>query len=211
LAEVFGRVVATDASTDQVGAAVRHPGIEYRVEPAERVSLETHSVDLVTAATAVHWFDLEAFYAEARRVLKLHGVLAVWSYSLPHIEPQVDSLVRTLVEGVLQGYWPDEVRSLFRLYQNLPFPFAEVGHPEFSMVTEWDLGSLLGFIDSWSGTQIFLEREGRHPLESLAGDLERAWGAPGAVRQARWPLFMRVGVQSAGAGQAQPIVEQKRY
>ncbi len=61
LAEHFNRVVATDASSDQLAQAIRHGRIEYRIERAEDVSLEASSVDLVTVAIAVHWFDLAPF------------------------------------------------------------------------------------------------------------------------------------------------------
>lgn len=39
-------------------------------------------MDLVTAASALHWFDLPAFYREVRRVLKPHGCLAAWAIPL---------------------------------------------------------------------------------------------------------------------------------
>jgi hypothetical protein len=36
----------------------------------------------VTAASALHWFDLPRFYKEVRRVLKPHGCLAAWAIPL---------------------------------------------------------------------------------------------------------------------------------
>ena len=42
-------------------------------------------VDLIMVAQALHWFDLDRFYAEARRVLKSDGVLAASAYNLLHI------------------------------------------------------------------------------------------------------------------------------
>ncbi len=69
LARLFEKVVATDPSARQIDNAEAHARVEYRVEPAERSSLEPASVDLVTVAQALHWFDFPAFYAEAERVL----------------------------------------------------------------------------------------------------------------------------------------------
>src|SRR3569623_1084901 len=68
LAAHFDRVVATDPSATQIAQAGAHPTIDYRVEPAERSSLEPGSVSLVSVSQALHWFDLEAFHAEVRRV-----------------------------------------------------------------------------------------------------------------------------------------------
>jgi len=82
LAGHFARVVATDASAAQLAGAQPHAGVEYRQAPAEASGLADASVDLICVAQALHWFDLPRFYAEARRVLKPDGVLAVWTYGV---------------------------------------------------------------------------------------------------------------------------------
>jgi ubiquinone/menaquinone biosynthesis C-methylase UbiE len=41
---------------------------------AENTTLPDHSVDLVTAASAFHWFDAERFHTECKRILKPHGI-----------------------------------------------------------------------------------------------------------------------------------------
>ena len=82
LAERFERVVATDASREQIAAAARHPRIEYRVAAAEESGLGDGSAGLITVAQALHWFRREGFYGEARRVLRAGGVLAAWAYGV---------------------------------------------------------------------------------------------------------------------------------
>src|SRR5215831_6553804 len=67
LAERFDRVIATDASPQQIASAKPHPKIDYRVAPAESSGLPDGSVGLVTVAQAVHWFNFEKFYAEVAR------------------------------------------------------------------------------------------------------------------------------------------------
>src|SRR5262245_48334367 len=78
LAGHFERVIATDVSAAQLQHACRHPRIEYRVAPAEASGLPAGSVDLGTAAAAVHWFDLPRYYQEVLRVTRPGGVVAVW-------------------------------------------------------------------------------------------------------------------------------------
>jgi SAM-dependent methyltransferase len=80
LARHFNRVVATDASPEQIAHAIPHERIEYRVERAEEVDLAPGSVDLVTVAVAVHWFDLSS----STRRCSAAGPedLAVWTYHL---------------------------------------------------------------------------------------------------------------------------------
>src|SRR5687767_15997436 len=62
LAERFERVVATDASREQIAAAARHPRIEYRVAAAEESGLGDGSAGLITVAQALHWVRREGFY-----------------------------------------------------------------------------------------------------------------------------------------------------
>ena len=45
--------------------------MEFRQGTAEDLSfIETGSVDLVLVGTAIHWFDQERFFVEAKRILK---------------------------------------------------------------------------------------------------------------------------------------------
>ena len=62
LAAHFARVVATDASAAQVAEAEAFGRVEYRVAPAEDSGLPDASVDLVTVAQALHWFEFERFF-----------------------------------------------------------------------------------------------------------------------------------------------------
>ena len=75
LAGHFARVVATDLSQEQLGRAIAAPRIVFRRAGAEESGLDPSSVDLITVAQAVHWFDFDRFDAEARRVLVPRGVL----------------------------------------------------------------------------------------------------------------------------------------
>ena len=86
LGERFARVVATDASQKQIENAEPHARVAYRVAPAEASGLGDASADLVVAAQAAHWFDLPAFYAEARRVARPHGVVALVTYGIIEME-----------------------------------------------------------------------------------------------------------------------------
>ena len=56
LVKHFDRVIATDISTEQIKQATLHPQVEYRVARSEQSGLVENSVDLVTVASAIHWF-----------------------------------------------------------------------------------------------------------------------------------------------------------
>src|SRR5215470_15770711 len=89
LAERFDRVVATDASAEQIAHATPHPRVSYGVGLADESGLDGESVDLVTVAQALHWLALDRFFAEVRRVVVEGGVLAVWCYTRPVLEGEL--------------------------------------------------------------------------------------------------------------------------
>lgn len=193
LAQHFGWVVATDASAEQIARAFAHDRIEYRVERAEQVTLVSGSVDLVTVALAVHWFDLPAFYEEVRRVLRPDGILAVWSYHLPLIAAEIDRRLWFYYNEVLGEYWPERFHYVDQKYRTLPFPFERVETPDFVMRAEWNLNELTGFLGSWSATRKYSEQKGSHPLEQVWPALKAAWGNPNSKREIQWPLYIRIG------------------
>ena len=197
LAQYFDKVYATDASTEQISHAIQHPNVEYHVEPAERVSLSDSSVDLVTVAVAVHWFNFDEFYREVRRVLKPNGILAVWTYSFTEVSPEFDVLVKQYYYDVLKGYWPERIHYLEEEYKTLPFPFEEIISPPFAMTATWDLNQYAGFLDSWSATQRYKEQKGGHPLEVLWDQFTATWGKEDEPRLVCWPLHFRIGKNSS--------------
>jgi ubiquinone/menaquinone biosynthesis C-methylase UbiE len=80
LSEYFEQVIASDASKEQIENSESRKNIRYEVFPAERTNIADSSVDLITIAQAIHWFDLDHFYKEAKRVLTKGangGVVAV--------------------------------------------------------------------------------------------------------------------------------------
>src|SRR6184192_242197 len=81
LARHFDRVIATDASAQQIASAELNDRISYRVAPAEASGIDSASVDLILVAQALHWFDIDRFFTEAKRVLKENGALAISSYT----------------------------------------------------------------------------------------------------------------------------------
>lgn len=193
LAKYFDKVHATDASAEQISRAYLHEKVQYHVEPAEHVSLNDSSVDLVTVAVAIHWFNFDEFYSEVKRVLKPGGILAAWTYNLAEISPEIDQLINEYSSEILDGYWPERIRYLEERYETIPFPFEEIIHPPFIMEINWSLIQLAGFFDSWSATQRYKAEKGHHPLERIWPKLTAAWGDENESKLIRWPLHFRIG------------------
>lgn len=193
LAKYFDRVHATDASAEQISLAYAHDKVSYHVEPAEHVSLAAASVDLVTVAVAIHWFNFDEFYREVKRVLKPAGTLAAWTYNLAQISPEIDRLIDQYYFEILAGYWPERIRYLEQHYKTIPFPFEEIVPPSFAMEVNWSLIQFAGFLDSWSATQRYKAEKGHHPLDIIWEAVRAAWGDENGQRLVRWPLHFRIG------------------
>lgn len=194
LAAVFARVVATDASADQIYHAEPNPRVRYHVARAENVrpvGLVDRSVDLVTVAQAMHWLDHEKFYAEVMRVLVPGGILAVWGYYAAVVDPAIDPILARYGGELLAPFWPPQVELLHHGFRDLPFPFEEITAPPFAIVAEWTLDDVLGYLSSWSPNQRFIDANGRHPIDEIRAELADAWGT--GARPIRWPLALRLG------------------
>jgi ubiquinone/menaquinone biosynthesis C-methylase UbiE len=115
LSPYFKRVVATDLSQSQIENAISKSNIEYRVLRAEeKVPLPDESVDLVTVAQAIHWFDLDTFYSEVKRVLKPKGIFATWAYSFHSpLSKEIDEVLQEFYFVTLGNYWQPNNRLIW--------------------------------------------------------------------------------------------------
>jgi len=113
LSGYFSKVIATDASSTQIESARcdDKTAVCFRVASAEKSGIEANSVDLITVAQALHWFDIQAFSKEVNRVLKPGGVLAVWTYNLLQIQPEIDAQVNHLYASILNDFWRSGARN----------------------------------------------------------------------------------------------------
>ena len=193
LAARFERVIATDASAEQLGQATPRANIEYRVARAETSGMADATVDLAVAAQAAHWFELERYYAEVRRVARPGAIVALVSYDMCSIDERLDPLVDHFYGGVLGRHWPAERKHVEDAYRSFPFPFREIEAPPLAIEVDWTLAQFLGYVDTWSAVRALLRSDGRAALEAFQRELSSAWGAARLTHSIRWPLGMRVG------------------
>jgi SAM-dependent methyltransferase len=189
LAGHFGRVVATDASTEQIAAAVPHPKIDYSVVRAESTGIAAASIDLVTVAQALHWFDIDDFFAEVARVVKPGGLLAAWSYEKSSAAEDIDPVLDAILDEV-EDYWPPERDIVMNRYRDISFPWPEVDVPPISMVENWTVEQMLGYFRTWSASRRYQQDRGQDPVALYEVALRQAWGD--RCRMVSWPLTIRV-------------------
>ena len=193
LALHFDKVYATDASYAQIVNAIPLTNISYAFANEQAPTLKRHSVDLITVAQALHWFDLNVFYKEAERVLKRYGVMACWSYKLFRINPEIDLEIKRLYTDILGSFWAPEHRLVDTGYRTLSFPFRELRIPRFEMKSNWNFDNMLSFLGSWSAVSHYKKRKGCDPIAENTERLKVVWGDLQEMKEVNWPLSIRVG------------------
>jgi SAM-dependent methyltransferase len=174
--------------------------VKYSVAPAEHSGLRDASIDLVTVAQALHWFDVPAFYSEVRRVSRPGSVLAIWTYPRPEfVDRALDRAFLHFYREVVGPFWPPERRHVDSNYTTLPAPpralgFEELAPPSFGLRLDWTLAQVLGYVSSWSASARFVKQKGTDPVPLLRDSLAPLWPGEGAVAALRMPLGLRVAV-----------------
>lgn len=167
LTPYFQQVVGIDVSNSQVEearAVQGFPNLTYRVGTAEELPFPDASVDLLTAASAAHWFDAERFVKEAQRVLKPHGCLALFGYNdnmKMHHESCGDRL-NIIYEELKQELLPytstkitGASTKLKDLFEVIPFPDKE-RIESIPIKEQLSVKNILGFIQTFSMYQAYL-------------------------------------------------------
>lgn len=191
LAAHFQRVVATEPSAAQLVAATPHARVVY-VQSAELApTLRDHTVDLVTVAQAVHWFDRPKFYAEVQRVLRPGGVVALWSYWLCRVTPEIDRVVDHFYGETTGPFWPPERMHVENRYRDIEFPFAEIAFPPLVIRREWTADELAAFLATWSAVDRYRKARDEDPIPAVTAELRALWGESRLT--VSWEMFGRIG------------------
>jgi hypothetical protein len=195
LCKYFDKVIASDASEKQIQNRFERKNILYRVFPAEKADIPNNSVDLITIAQGLHWFDLEQFYSEAKRVAKKDAIIAAWSYTMHKITPEIDRISDRLNFGgdILGNYWAQEIRYVKDDYKTIPFPFEEIPTPKFSITTQWNLIQLLNYLDTWSAVQKYRLEENTDPLILIKNEIQPYWKNDLEVKPVTWEINLKIG------------------
>jgi trans-aconitate 3-methyltransferase len=147
LAPYFQHAVGTDPGESMIATARSVPSttksgetVSYELGPAEALSslpgLKKFSsdgsgcVDLITAATAAHWFDMPRFWAEAAKVLKPGGSVIIWGsggyYPNPNTTPNYKKMwefMKAFEEEHLAPFEQPGNKLSRELYVNLGMPW----------------------------------------------------------------------------------------
>ncbi len=187
----FEDVIASDASETQIQAATSNPKITYLVSPAEASGLDDDSIDLITVAQALHWFDIPVFFDEAQRVLTPGCLLAVWAYEHCLVDPDIDEIINELYANIVGPFWPPERRLVVDCYRSIELPMPSISSPDFAMKAHWSADDMRGYLLTWSASQRYLKKHGSDPVALIQDRLRAVWGSDS--REVSWPLNIKIG------------------
>ena len=145
---------------------------------------------MITVGQALHWFDFDRFFAEAKRAAVENGVLAAWCYGLCEIGSDIDAIVDRLYTDLLDGFWPAERIYVEQAYRNIAMPGVPIDAPDFHMRIDWRVDDMLGYLRTWSACQRYLASSGEDPVTVIEPALREAWDD--GAQTVRWPLRVRV-------------------
>lgn len=192
LAEHFETVLATDPAEGAIAQCPTIEGVRFEVGTCEACDLPAGSVDLVASGQAAHWFDMNAFAAEVRRVAASQCTVAVWCYELPRVDDAINDVIDHLYTAILGTYWDEGRRHIDRRYEDLDFPFDErpLDLPPYRAT--WTVGDMLGYLRTWSAGVHYAQAGKGDAVGQVESRLRAAWGE--SPREVRWPVAVRLGV-----------------
>jgi len=192
ISNFFKNVYATDISEEQLKNAAQSPNIHYSKQSAEQTDFEDNFFDFIVVSQAIHWFDFDRFFNEAKRVLKPNGILAIAGYDLPRLSPEINLIIDKLYKEILDGFWDEERQYIDNHYQNIPFPLEEIKIPDFHIRDEWQPEHLIGYLNTWSGLKHFIQEKGFNPVDELGSEIRKAW-ENSKLQKVTFPVFTRIG------------------
>lgn len=192
LSPFFKKVIATDISSNQLANAIVKNNITYIQSSAEKIDLPDKSVNLITVACAAHWFDLNKFYQEVTRVLTPNGRLAIWSYTWPTTQDSLIEEKLLYIKDILLGpYWCDGARLHLNQYKDLAFPFMPISAPTFVIQCKWELQQLIGFLETWSTIQYYINEVDNGFISKIQELLGKDFPEDGVTFN--FPLYLKLG------------------
>ncbi len=152
LAETFQQVHATDWDSAQIAQAPPHPRIHYAQAEAHHSGLSPRSVDAITAASALHWFDWKRFWPEVERVARPGALFCAWTYHRIETDDDLYTIFIDPVSRIIAPYWSEGNRISQTGYtaKTLGMPFDVIKTPPFTCSLLWTPAQLAAFVTSWS-------------------------------------------------------------
>ncbi|XP_002737262.1 putative methyltransferase DDB_G0268948 [Saccoglossus kowalevskii] len=185
----FERLLGVDLSPDQIKCAKQSEfpdNVDFTVGSCGNIPVESGTVDLITAGTAIHWFDLDEFFPEVERVLRPGGCLAIYSYLETDIEcddaektQELKRILRKVEDDILENNRPDQWGVSWEVlksrFKDLRLPFEESQRGTmFSIKKSTSVAKFVQLVKTYSESKEFMRRNSefaKQTFDQLQKDL----------------------------------------
>ena len=206
LSDYFQHVVGVDISETQIQQAKlkleeiennnAKANVEFKVGDAHNLPIESSSVDLLTCAMAWHWLDADKFYAEARRVLKPRGCLAVYGHGgLVNDNERIKIAFDTFYDELLKfNCFAKENLHVRNNYEAVELPFSCAQRIEYDFQQKATMDQVLGMMSSMSMFRTFAAK---YPENTLLQKIKENYednNSKSDVEEFTFPGFIIVGI-----------------
>lgn len=193
LAKYFNLICATDVLQEMLRLAPANKSILYSCQPAEQTDFPDDFFDLIVAAQSAHWFQLDLFYQECKRVAREGAAIAIIGYSSPTLPSILQTIYDYIEQQLLGNYWSPKIEILDNGYQQIDFPFQEIEVRLEPIRCNWTIAELIGFITSWSAATNFLADGNAGEMHDAISELNKAWPEASKPIALSFPLCSRIG------------------
>ncbi|EFX04383.1 methyltransferase type 11 [Grosmannia clavigera kw1407] len=110
----FRQAIGIDPSAGMISATrekVQGAAVRFEVSTAEALGADHSpplvadgSVDVITAATAAHWFDMAGFWTRAAQVLRPGGTVALWCVGGGPLRLAADVPAGAAIQALIDGF-----------------------------------------------------------------------------------------------------------
>ncbi|KAN0027647.1 hypothetical protein ACTFIU_010620 [Dictyostelium citrinum] len=173
LAKYFKKVIGYEPSENQLKHAEPTETVEYRLSAAEKIDLPSGSVDLITVATAVHWFNLQEFYKESKRLLRENGSLIIWCYGILKIinNEELQKIHDNIYSNILRHYWAPEIKYIQDGYVDIKPTYENTTRKTITLEKMMSINDMIGMYSSWSSYAKYIKEGNKDFLPDIKKSL----------------------------------------
>eukprot|EP01132_Coremiostelium_polycephalum_P000706 gene706-875_t len=177
LAELYDKVIGYDSSESQVLHAEPHDRVEYRACPAENINdLPDGSVDLITAATAAHWFNLPEFFKVTQKLLRPNGSLILWTYRTNDIiGNEKANNIQNKVFDLYKPYRPNNLDLVANGYKDIIPPFKNTTRYNTYTTRKISIEQHVRYFGSLAAYSNYLKAGNKDILEDIKKEMMEAY------------------------------------
>ncbi|KAK3755039.1 hypothetical protein RRG08_039318 [Elysia crispata] len=195
-AKYFKKVIGVDVSETQIACAPEDiPNCEFKVGYSDKLPfIHPGSVDLFCCGEAFHWMPQEETFAEADRILRPGGTIAIFGYELPTSDiPEVQAIVHKFFMKLVP-FNPKEAAQTSHGYKFLQMPYPDsIRNTKMQLLTKYTIQNYVDLIRStWAARACREARPEQDILGDLAEELTEALEKFGSGKDftLTWNLFL---------------------